>query len=143
MSKFNLLLIKGQVMKTQKHKFFNLTQLIDEDNVFKYYTMENEEDLVLPHIHICANLDNPRWRGKIFKNEQNLKTIASINLIKKGGNYASENIIFYEIYDDRIKMYKQHLCDWLNKVDELYVDSKITNADIALRSYKLSNNKCL
>ena len=40
-------------------------------------------------------------------------------------------------------MYKQHLCDWLNKVDELYVDSKITNADIALRSYKLSNYESL
>ena len=35
MSKFNLLLIKGQAMKTQKHKFFNLTQLIDEDELFK------------------------------------------------------------------------------------------------------------
>ena len=130
-------------MKTNTQKNFNLTQLIDEDNVFKYYTMENEEDLVLPHIHICANLDNPRWQGKFFKNGQNIKTIASINLLKKGFYYTPENIIFYEIYDDRIKMYKQHLCDWLNKVDELYVDSKITNADIALRSYKLSNNKCL
>ena len=33
--------------------------------------------------------------------------------------------------------------DKLNKVDELYIDSKITNADIALRSYKLSNNESL
>ena len=54
-------------MKTQKHKFFNLTQLIDEDKVFKYYTMENEDDLATPHIHICVNLNNPIWRGKIFK----------------------------------------------------------------------------
>lgn len=130
-------------MKTNIQKNFNLTQLIDEDNVFKYYTMENEEDLVLPHIHICANLDNPRWQGKFLKNGQNIKTIASINLLKKGFYYTPENIIFYEIYDKKIKKYKQHLCNWLNKIDEFYVDSKITNADIALRSYKLSNNKCL
>lgn len=124
--------------KFQKNKFTVFTQIIDSDKFFKYYTMENESDE--PHIHVCVDLDNPKWQGKRFENFQPLKTVATIKLLHKDDIYTCENLKFVDVYDAKIYNYKQQICDWLNAPD---LDlEKITNAEHAMRNYLLSNPNC-
>lgn len=117
-----------------------LTQIIGSDNIFKYYTMENEYNTTKPHIHICTDAENKNWLGDNFRNGQPLKSIATIKINCNDLPYTINNLCLENIVDAKIFDYKQQICDWLNAKDaEL---TKVTNVQIALRNYLLSNQHC-
>lgn len=128
------------ILKVQKNKNAIFTQIIGNDEIFKYYTMEDEKEYDEPHIHVCVDLDNPKWVGERFENFQPLKTVATVILLPKGSLYTCENVNIDAIYDSKIYHYKQQICDWLNALDSDL--GKSTNAQHAIRNYLLSNPNC-
>lgn len=118
-----------------------LTQIVGEDENFKYYTMENEYNLAEPHIHICVDFDDKNWQGEKFRNGQPLKTIATIKIFEKHGIYTTDNLVLDEVIDSKINNYKGQICKWLNAPDKSL--NEITNVQLALRNYLLSNPDCV
>lgn len=128
------------MFKIQKKRYDVLTQIVDRDKNFQYYTMEDEKDDYEPHIHVCVDFNNPKWCGERFENFQPLQTVATVILLPKDKLYTCENINIDEVNDSKIYNYKQQICDWLNAPDSDL--GKSTNAQHALRNYLLSNPNC-
>lgn len=128
------------MFKIQKKRYDVLTQIVDRDKNFQYYSMEDEKDDYEPHIHVCVDFNNPKWGGERFENFQPLKTVATVILLPKDSLYTCENINIDEVNDSKIYNYKQQICDWLNAPDSDL--GKSTNSQHALRNYLLSNPNC-
>ena len=85
------------------------------DELFTYYTLDNEFYSHNPHVHICVSNNDKHWNGKPLRSGNHLKTIASVTLYITD-EYTIDNIEFEEIIDKRIlsNEYKKVICKWLN-----------------------------
>ena len=122
-----------------------MAQRQGNDEYFVYYTLDNEFASHRPHVHICVNKGDKHWKGKNFKNGQNLKTVASVYLpieqIKRNIPFSLDNLEFEEVIDNKINStkYKKSICNWLNSIEEDEIGITNTNAINSYRDYMKSN----
>ena len=133
----------------EKENLYKMSQIQGKDEIFSYYTFDNECIENRPHVHLCVKQDNNNWEGICFTNNQNLKTVATVfldfNKLKNKEPYTVDNLEFELINDDKVlsNSYKQTICNWLNTIVEDDFGNKIVRTVKCFDDYKLSNNECI
>lgn len=117
--KLNEVLEEIGSLKRLNEAILTLTEMANKqgsDDLFTYYTLDNELYSHIPHVHICVPKADKHWKGKPLRSGNPLKTIASVrlNIIDE---YSIDNLEFEGIVDPQINSskYIKTICNWLNK----------------------------
>lgn len=118
----------------------NMGQKQGQAGQFIFYTFDNENKLLSPHIHICVLSDNESFDKGIVSNiNSNIKTLATIR-IRANSIYSISNIQLLEVFDEKIKnqQFLESIIIWLN-TPVIKDIPQYTYANKCLIDYALSN----
>lgn len=129
---------KNRILARLGLKVFAMAQKQGQSEDFTFYTLDREQVSHYPHIHVCVNSGDKKYKGKPLENGSNLKTIVTIKL-RPDCVYSWKNLEFEKIFDRNsiTSENKKIWAAWLNSIHKRSKDE--TNGEHAVADFFNSN----